>query len=398
MAVLLSAVVVVPAATATAATSAPSASEVTEQRAEADRLRAQAGDVEAQVAAARTRLEELSGAAGAALEAYALAVQRQAAAEKAHWEESERLAHARGALNASRGDLGRWAARTYRDGTGAASYEGFMTLLEADSPEDLTLRMSMLRVVGRAQGGSVEQADEAARAQGDAAERAQTTALAVAQATQAAQAAKAESDRLVAQQRTELQRLEVLLAASESAAADAAAQADRLARARAAVLQGVTSSAPALNLDGLNAVTGATGACRGEGVERYSNGQIPGAALCPLWGAPGHLLRADAAYAFDRLAEAYASAFGSPLCVTDSYRTFEAQVRLRAAKPHLAAVPGTSNHGWGTAVDLCDGVQRFGTAEYRWMQVNAPLYGWFNPRWAQQGGSKPEPWHWEFGG
>jgi hypothetical protein len=32
------------------------------------------------------------------------------------------------------------------------------------------------------------------------------------------------------------------------------------------------------------------------------------------------------------------------------------------------------------------------------MRENAPLYGWYHPTWAQQGGGKPEPWHWEYGG
>ncbi|MFP5335078.1 MAG: D-alanyl-D-alanine carboxypeptidase family protein [Actinomycetes bacterium] len=395
---LLAAALVAPVLASTATAAPPTAAEVAEQRTEADRLREQADDHEGEVAAAQTRLAELSSAAGAALERYTVAVQQQAAAEAAHWEESERLSLARSALDTTRGDLGRWAAQTYRDGAGTSTYEGFMTLLEASSPEDLSERMVMLEVVGRSQGGTVKEADEAARSQADAALRAEQTSMAVREATEAAVAAKAESDRLVAAQREEVARLEALLAASQGAAADAEAEAKRLAQARAAVERGQTSSARPTNLDGINTVTGATGDCRGTGVERYPNGQIPASALCPLWGAPGHLLRADAAYAFDRLAEAYASAFGEPICVTDSYRTYEAQVRLRAAKPHLAAVPGTSNHGWGTAVDLCGGIQRFGTAEYQWMQLNAPLYGWFNPAWAQQGGSKPEPWHWEFGG
>jgi len=133
-------------------------------------------------------------------------------------------------------------------------------------------------------------------------------------------------------------------------------------------------------------------------VSRYPNGNIPLEALCPLWGAPGHYLRADAAHAFNSLSEAYAAQFGEPICVTDSYRALGVQVRLRASKPRLAAVPGTSNHGWGTAVDLCDGIQDFGTPTHAWMQANAPLHGFFHPSWAQQSGSKPEAWHWEYGG
>ncbi len=107
---------------------------------------------------------------------------------------------------------------------------------------------------------------------------------------------------------------------------------------------------------------------------------------------------ADAALAAARMSRAYASVFGTPICVTDSYRTYSAQVDVYARKPTLAAVPGSSNHGWGVALDLCDGVQSFGTKQHVWMQQNAMAFGWFHPAWAQAGGSKPEPWHWEYAG
>lgn len=129
----------------------------------------------------------------------------------------------------------------------------------------------------------------------------------------------------------------------------------------------------------------------------YPNGMIPGAALCPF-GPEGHVLRCDAAQAYRALSERFARRFGEPLCVTDSYRTFDAQVDLYRRKPALAAVPGTSNHGWGLAVDLCGGVESFGTPAHRWMRANAPALGWVHPAWARQGGGREEPWHWEYTG
>ena len=117
-----------------------------------------------------------------------------------------------------------------------------------------------------------------------------------------------------------------------------------------------------------------------------------------MWGAPGKLLRSDAAAAMGRLSRAYAAEFGRPLCITDSYRTLAEQVQVYATKPALAAKPGTSNHGWGTATDLCGGVESFGTEQHAWMLAHAPLYGWFHPSWAGPAGSRPEPWHWEFAG
>ena len=136
--------------------------------------------------------------------------------------------------------------------------------------------------------------------------------------------------------------------------------------------------------DGVGRITGAP------------NGQLPDSVLCTLW-EPEHRLRADAAVALAKLNIAYKQQFGDDICITDSYRTLAAQQRLAAIKPGLAARAGTSNHGLGLAVDLCDGIERFGSTRYEWMRDNAPAYGWDNPTWARPGGSGPqEPWHWEF--
>jgi hypothetical protein len=129
----------------------------------------------------------------------------------------------------------------------------------------------------------------------------------------------------------------------------------------------------------------------------YSNGMIPTDALCHLASGSGQSLRCDAAVAFRLLDAAYRAEFGRPIAITDSYRSLAEQQSLFAAKPNLAAVPGTSNHGWGLAVDLAGGIERFGTPEYQWMVANAPRFGWMHPDWARQGGGRPEPWHFEFG-
>ena len=62
-----------------------------------------------------------------------------------------------------------------------------------------------------------------------------------------------------------------------------------------------------------------------------------------------------------------------------------------------AAVPGTSVHGWGRAVDLQDsnGKLTFDSPAYQWLQANAWRWGFVHPAWAEPGGSSPEPWHWE---
>ena len=60
-------------------------------------------------------------------------------------------------------------------------------------------------------------------------------------------------------------------------------------------------------------------------------------------------------------------------------------------------MPGTSNHGWALAVDLCGGINIFGTPQWTWMTQNAGRFGFVQPDWAGPRGEKPEPWHWEYG-
>ena len=128
----------------------------------------------------------------------------------------------------------------------------------------------------------------------------------------------------------------------------------------------------------------------------WTNGQIPGEALCAL-GVYRHALRCDAAASYGQMSTAFEATFGQPLCITDSYRSLAAQVAAFYAKPALAAVPGTSNHGWALAVDLCGGINVAGTPQWTWMTQNAGRFGFVQPDWASPGGEKPEPWHWEFG-
>jgi len=130
----------------------------------------------------------------------------------------------------------------------------------------------------------------------------------------------------------------------------------------------------------------------------FANGNIPLEVLCPVEFAPRHHLRCDAAEALARMNVAYRAAFGHDIAITDSYRTLEAQVRLKAAKGSLAATPGTSNHGWGLAIDLGDGANSYRSPQYAWLKANAVLYGWHHPSYMDEGGRGPhEPWHWEFG-
>lgn len=54
-----------------------------------------------------------------------------------------------------------------------------------------------------------------------------------------------------------------------------------------------------------------------------------------------------------------------------------------------AAVPGTSNHGWGTAVDV-DGLTSFTSSAYQQLEAIATAHGFTNT----EGRAIGEPWHW----
>lgn len=115
----------------------------------------------------------------------------------------------------------------------------------------------------------------------------------------------------------------------------------------------------------------------------YENGQIPESALCDIGG--GETLRPDAAVAFMQLDEAYEEALGEPIVVNDAYRDLAGQeYQYQDKGPGWAAVPGTSNHGWGLAIDIND-------VQYEWMSANAGQFGWHHPEDLPH-----EPWHWEF--
>ncbi len=191
------------------------------------------------------------------------------------------------------------------------------------------------------------------------------------------------ADRTAAQLTTAQGELDRALRQRAARAAAARAARDQAARERASRTRFVMS-------------TGA--ACTGKSTSGQSNGNLDPGSLCPLWQAPGHRLRADAAKAFNAMSQYRASTSGAPLCVTDSYRSYGEQASLYRRKPGLAAVPGTSNHGWGVAVDFCGGVQDSSSAAFRWMNANAPRFGWNHPDWARPSGSKPEAWHWEYTG
>ncbi|WP_166971365.1 M15 family metallopeptidase [Brevibacterium atlanticum] len=134
--------------------------------------------------------------------------------------------------------------------------------------------------------------------------------------------------------------------------------------------------------------------CDGEAPKgEVSNGELPDSWLCEI-GVGNHKLRSDAAVSFAKMNAAFKKDTGKDLAVTDSYRSLESQVSVAARKPGFAARPGTSNHGWGLALDLGGGTQTGSGEQYEWLVAHAKKYGWENPDWAKR--NSYELWHWEY--
>ncbi len=159
-------------------------------------------------------------------------------------------------------------------------------------------------------------------------------------------------------------------------------------------------------------------ACLPPGDQPPQNGRLPDNALTTV--TPSCRVANDVAPALSRLlldskadgapvAPETQSHLGplpvTPPSIESCYRSYEMQQWWRDfycffGNCALAAVPGTSIHGWGRAVDFEDpaGELTFSSAGYQWLQAHAATYGFVHPAWAEPGQPAAEAWHWEFTG
>jgi hypothetical protein len=144
--------------------------------------------------------------------------------------------------------------------------------------------------------------------------------------------------------------------------------------------------------------------------------QIPDSRFWKLKGGGNGAILKDFIGDFNRMCEHFFNDFGKKFRCS-GIRDFKTQIYVRKRSvnrggcPSMTvggcstAVPGSSNHGWGQAVDIKSVTRgtklRWSDPEYRWMVDNAATYGWYHPFWAQKPdgtkgkGIQPEPWHWE---
>jgi LAS superfamily LD-carboxypeptidase LdcB len=113
-------------------------------------------------------------------------------------------------------------------------------------------------------------------------------------------------------------------------------------------------------------------------------------------------LRRDAAAAWEAMRSTSMAQRGVdlyPLGGASAYRTFEQQVELKQmwtarGKPGNAATPGTSNHGWGLAVDAGSGSPGVDQTMWKALREIGPNFGW---SW-DEGQRVGEPWHFRYVG
>lgn len=329
-------------------------------------------------AQARAKLLALADQANQALqevvEANTALAAHEATAAKAH----TRLTQAQARSAAARLDLDRYANAAFRSQLGAGSMGSVLVALGSKDPSELLSTLSLLDQVTVQKSAVLTDLLGAERAEAAAVKAADDATAAVKADHARSVAAKAAADAAVKAQLAALMKLQAQWSGSSA----------------------VTAGVPMLWW----APVGPTAKdpmppCAGGDITGATNGALPTAALCPLWQSPGQLLAAPAAAAFNLMSVEYAAAFGTPICVGSSYRTFAQQAALHGSKPGMAAPAGRSNHGWGRAADLCGGIDKDGTPQNTWLRMNAARFGWFHPAWADEGGSGAyEPWHWEFAG
>jgi hypothetical protein len=124
------------------------------------------------------------------------------------------------------------------------------------------------------------------------------------------------------------------------------------------------------------------------GVEE--NGRFTSANTDPI---PGGRLWPEAALTWNAMRAAYVADGGragdfAPAGPASSARGLAAQRYFWASRPPPAAVPGTSNHGWGLAVDV-----RTARAA-AWLLRRGPAFGWSHAEGARVG----EWWHFSYVG
>lgn len=143
------------------------------------------------------------------------------------------------------------------------------------------------------------------------------------------------------------------------------------------------------------------------GVMKQSNGKIPASMLVAIpWDTEKTLIAAPALKDLTRLNTAFKKKFGKNLDIDLAYRTLDTQkYYYNELGPYIAAKPGTSNHGWGLAIDVPESYNySFRGKYYKWLKANSKKYNWVHrtnlEEFRSNGTRNPyaEAWHFEYNG
>ena len=141
-------------------------------------------------------------------------------------------------------------------------------------------------------------------------------------------------------------------------------------------------------------------------LNNWSGGEAVGLNFSQLY-----WLAAPARDALQKLAK-QATDDGIVFTINSTYRSYAYQLNTKRQYGKTAAAPGLSPHGWGGAIDILElnravggsasadvnRVQRQTNPLYQWLALNAPKYGWINPKRLADGINQEEIWHWEWWG
>ncbi|MHA7225653.1 SH3 domain-containing protein [Glutamicibacter soli] len=142
-------------------------------------------------------------------------------------------------------------------------------------------------------------------------------------------------------------------------------------------------------------------------VQKQANGKLPESMLVALsWDKEKTLIAAPAAADLGRLNSAFKKKFGKNLDIDLAYRTLDTQKFLyQELGSYIAAKPGTSNHGWGLAIDVPETYNySFKGKYYKWLKANSKKYNWIHRKnleeFRSNGSRNPyaEAWHFEYVG
>ena len=150
-----------------------------------------------------------------------------------------------------------------------------------------------------------------------------------------------------------------------------------------------------------NAPTTNTGKFSYSSVKKMENGTIDQRALATMpWDTEKTLIAAPAVASLNKLNTAFKKEFGQNLTIDLSYRTRSTQNHYWGELgPYIAARPGTSNHGWGTAVDFPETHDySFRGKYYKWLKKNSQKFGWVHRKNLEEGSPYAEAWHFEYYG